>query len=118
MRQQSGPATGDVIRLEGVTKTYQADAPPALGDSGPAAGQGQGGIAPLGSALSVTGAPGAPALVVVGYANSITNTADGWVAPARSPACGGRAHRPARRRCTGSLGPAATPRSATALRAE
>ena len=81
MRQQSGPATGDVIRLEGVTKTYQADAPPALGDSGPAAGQGQGGIAPLGSALSVTGAPGAPALVVVGYANSITNTADGWVAP-------------------------------------
>jgi len=34
-----------------------------------------------GSTLSVTGAPGAPALTVVGFANSITNTADGWVTP-------------------------------------
>ena len=116
MRQQSGPATGDVIRLEGVTKTYQADAPPALGDGGPAAGQGQGGIAPLGSALSVTGAPGAPALVVVGYANSITNTADGWVAPGeiarlRGPgASAAGAMLPA--------GSAARARPATALRAE
>ena len=32
MRQQSVPAAGDVIRLEGVTKTYQAGAPPALAD--------------------------------------------------------------------------------------
>ena len=32
MRQQSVPAVADVIRLEGVTKTYQADAPPALAD--------------------------------------------------------------------------------------
>src|SRR5216683_1898374 len=30
MRQQMTP--GDVIRLDGVTKTYQADAPPALAD--------------------------------------------------------------------------------------
>ena len=50
-------------------------------NSGPAAGQGQGDVAPLGSTLTVTGIPGAPALVVVGFANSITNTADGWVAP-------------------------------------
>ena len=42
---------------------------------------GQGGGPPVGSTLSVTGAPGAPALTVVGYANSITNTADGWVTP-------------------------------------
>ena len=42
---------------------------------------GQGGNPPVGSTLSVTGAPGAPALTVVGYANSITNTADGWVTP-------------------------------------
>jgi putative ABC transport system permease protein len=45
-------------------------------------GPGQGGGPPVGSTLSVTGAPGAPALTVVGYANSITNTADGWVTPA------------------------------------
>ncbi len=33
MRQQSMPADGgDVIRLDGVTKTYQAGAPPALAD--------------------------------------------------------------------------------------
>ena len=42
---------------------------------------GQGGGPQVGSTLPVTGVPGAPALVVVGFANSITNTADGWVAP-------------------------------------
>jgi hypothetical protein len=30
MRQQSLPDVGDVIRLEGVTKIYQAGPPPAL----------------------------------------------------------------------------------------
>ena len=34
-----------------------------------------------GSVLTVTGVPGKPSLTVVGFANSITNTADGWVAP-------------------------------------
>jgi len=53
------------------------DASPAPGQEGGP----QGGGPPLGSTLSVTGAPGAPALVVVGFANSITNTADGWVTP-------------------------------------
>jgi putative ABC transport system permease protein len=42
---------------------------------------GQGGNPQVGSTLSVTGVPGASALTVVGYANSITNTADGWVTP-------------------------------------
>ena len=89
MRQQSVPAVG--------TATVQV-----VLDRSQVAGQG--GNPPVGSTLSVTGAPGAPALVVVGYANSITNIADGWVAPARSPACGGRAHQPARApgsRCSG-----------------
>lgn len=44
-------------------------------------GQGTGGPQ-LGSTLTVTGVPGAPALTVTGFANSITNTADGWVSPA------------------------------------
>jgi putative ABC transport system permease protein len=35
-----------------------------------------------GARLMVTGVPGKPVLTVVGFANSITNTADGWVAPA------------------------------------
>jgi putative ABC transport system permease protein len=35
----------------------------------------------LGSTLFVTGVPGSPALVVVGFGNSVTNTADGWVSP-------------------------------------
>jgi putative ABC transport system permease protein len=48
-------------------------------DGSPALGQGGG--PQVGSTLPVTGVPGAPALTVVGFANSITNTADGWVAP-------------------------------------
>ncbi len=35
-----------------------------------------------GSTITVTGVPGSPALTVVGFANSVTNTADGWVTPA------------------------------------
>jgi putative ABC transport system permease protein len=34
-----------------------------------------------GATLTISGVPGSPALTVVGFANSITNTADGWVAP-------------------------------------
>jgi putative ABC transport system permease protein len=44
----------------------------SAGDGGPA----------LGSSITVTGVPGTPALVVVGFGNSVTNTADGWVTPA------------------------------------
>jgi putative ABC transport system permease protein len=35
----------------------------------------------LGTVLTASGVPGSPALTVVGFANSITNTADGWVVP-------------------------------------
>jgi putative ABC transport system permease protein len=36
----------------------------------------------VGSTMTVTSLPGEPALTVVGFATSITNTADGWVTPA------------------------------------
>ena len=42
--------------------------------------EGNGGIAD-GNTVQVTSAPGKPTLTVVGFANSITSTADGWVAP-------------------------------------
>jgi putative ABC transport system permease protein len=42
--------------------------------------EGNGGIAD-GNNVQVTSAPGKPTLTVVGFANSITSTADGWVAP-------------------------------------
>jgi putative ABC transport system permease protein len=42
--------------------------------------QGNGGIMD-GNTVQVASAPGKPALTVVGFANSITSTADGWVAP-------------------------------------
>ena len=35
----------------------------------------------LGDTLDVTGVPGTPTLTVVGFANSVTNTASGWVTP-------------------------------------
>jgi putative ABC transport system permease protein len=42
----------------------------------------------VGNTVSVTGAGHPVTLTVVGFANSITNTADGWVAPAEVPALG------------------------------
>jgi putative ABC transport system permease protein len=36
---------------------------------------------PLGTQLTAPGVPGAPRLTVVGYANSINESADGWVVP-------------------------------------
>ena len=44
-------------------------------DSGPAV--------PLGTQLTVGGVPGTPRLTVVGYANSINQSADGWVVPSQ-----------------------------------
>ena len=44
-------------------------------------GSAGGGGPALGSSITVTGVPGTPALVVVGFGNSVTNTADGWVSP-------------------------------------
>jgi putative ABC transport system permease protein len=45
------------------------------------AGPVSGGIQ-VGSTVTIPGAPGSPVLTVVGFANSITNTADAWVLPA------------------------------------
>src|SRR5690242_17433053 len=45
-------------------------------------GSAGGGGPALGSTITVTAVPGAPALVVVGFGDSVTNTADGWVTPA------------------------------------
>ena len=38
----------------------------------------------VGDKLTVTGVAGSPVLTVVGFANSITSTADGWVTPAEA----------------------------------
>jgi putative ABC transport system permease protein len=43
----------------------------------------------IGSTVTIPGAPGSPALTVVGFANSITNTADAWVLPAEIAALSG-----------------------------
>ena len=85
MRQQSMLAVGDVIRLDGVTKTYQSRLSGGerqrVAIARALVNAPEGGNPQVGSTLSVTGAPGASALTVVGYANSTTNTADGWVTP-------------------------------------
>ena len=44
--------------------------------------------------MTFPGAPGSPALTVVGFANSITNTADGWVLPAEIAALSGTGSAP------------------------
>jgi putative ABC transport system permease protein len=44
-------------------------------------GSAGGGGPALGSTIAVTGVPGHPVLTVVGFGNSITSTADGWVTP-------------------------------------
>jgi putative ABC transport system permease protein len=48
--------------------------------TGPGGGSTNGGPE-LGNTLTVTGVPGSPALTIVGFANSVTNTTDGWVTP-------------------------------------
>ena len=45
-------------------------------------GDGPGFVTPLGASITVTGVPGRPRLTVVGIANSVTDSANGWVAPA------------------------------------
>jgi putative ABC transport system permease protein len=75
-RASPGGAVDDVVLNAG----HWPDGPGQVVLDGSQA-PGQGGGTPVGSTLSVTGVPGAPVLVVVGFANSITNTADGWVTP-------------------------------------
>jgi putative ABC transport system permease protein len=58
---------------------HWADGPGQLVvDGGPGNGVG------LGTTFTVTGVKGSPVLTVVGFANSITSTADGWVTPAEA----------------------------------
>jgi putative ABC transport system permease protein len=54
------------------------DAPGQVVLEGTSVGQGL----QTGSTFTVTGVPGSPVLTVVGFANSVTDTADGWVTPA------------------------------------
>jgi putative ABC transport system permease protein len=57
------------------------------------AGPESGGIQ-TGSTVTFPGAPGSPTLTVVGFANSITNTADAWVLPAEIAALSGTVSQP------------------------
>jgi len=43
------------------------------------------GFIPLGTSVTMTGVPGTPALTVVGLADSVTDSADGWVLPGEIP---------------------------------
>ena len=57
----------------------------------------------------MTGVPGSPHLTVVGFATSITQTAQAWVLPPRSPRCARRGRRTWRRCCTASPAPPPAP---------
>jgi putative ABC transport system permease protein len=50
---------------------------------------GYGAGVPLGTRVTVAGVPGTPRLTVVGYASSITGSADGWVVPSQIAALRG-----------------------------
>jgi putative ABC transport system permease protein len=82
-RASPGGAVDDVVLSSG----HWADGPgQVVLATGPAqGGQGTGtaadGAPVLGSTFTATHLPGQPALTVVGFANSITGTADGWVTP-------------------------------------
>jgi len=72
-RGSSGGPVDDVVLNAG----HWPDGPGQVVLDGSAGGGGPA----LGSTITVTGVPGTPALVVVGFGNSVTNTADGWVSP-------------------------------------
>ena len=72
-RASPGGAVDDVVLNAG----HWPDGPGQVVLDGSAGGGGPA----LGSTITVTGVPGAPRLVVVGFGDSVTNTADGWVTP-------------------------------------
>ena len=74
-RAAPGGPVDDVVLSAG----HWPDGPGQLVLDGPAA-PGQGGPQ-LGNTVTITGLRGRPALTIVGFANSITSTADGWVTP-------------------------------------
>jgi len=72
-RASPGGPVDDVV----LTAGHWPDAPGQVVLDGPAGGGGP----QVGSTLTVTGLPRAVSLTVVGFANSVTDTADGWVVP-------------------------------------
>jgi putative ABC transport system permease protein len=75
-RPTAGGPVDDVILSQG----HWPDGPGQLVLDSNAGGQG-GGPLRLGSTVTVTSLRGQPKLTVVGLANSVTSTADGWVTP-------------------------------------
>jgi putative ABC transport system permease protein len=76
-RASPGGPVDDVTLESG----HWAQQPGQLVLEGNPAGNGQIDV-PLGTKLTVISAPGHPTLTVVGVANSVTSSADGWVVPA------------------------------------
>jgi putative ABC transport system permease protein len=79
-RSSAGGPVDDLVLSSG----HWPDAPGqvVLNTQGGGPGQNYGPGGPqVGSVLQATGVPGKPSLTVVGFANSITSTADGWVTP-------------------------------------
>ena len=77
LRLTGRPASGGPVDDLVLNAGHWVDGPGQIVLNGYA---GNSGIA-VGNTLQMTSAPGKPALTVVGFANSITGTADGWVAP-------------------------------------
>jgi putative ABC transport system permease protein len=74
-RASPGGPVDDVVLNAG----HWPDGPGQVVLDGPA-NPGQGGPQ-VGGTLTIQGVRGSPALTIVGFANSVTNTADGWVTP-------------------------------------
>jgi putative ABC transport system permease protein len=77
LRLVGRPATGGPVDDLVLNAGHWADGPGQVVLNGYG---GNGGLS-VGNTLQITSAPGKPTLTVVGFANSITSTADGWVAP-------------------------------------
>ena len=77
------PAPGGPVDDLVLNAGHWADGPGQVVVAGtPSQGGGpDGGGVDLGSTLTASGLPGKPALTVVGFANSVTSTADAWVTP-------------------------------------
>jgi putative ABC transport system permease protein len=77
LRLVGRPAAGGPVDDLVLNAGHWADGPGQVVINGYGGNQGLG----LGNALQITTAPGKPRLTVVGFANSITSTADAWVSP-------------------------------------
>jgi putative ABC transport system permease protein len=89
-RAAPGGPVDDVV----LTAGHWADGPGQLVLDGPASSPGDGGGPALGSTFTATSLPGKPVLTVVGFASSITTSADGWVTPGEVSSLLGPASRP------------------------